>query len=264
MSDRYQDTMDKALQCIHLARAINDRYDDPSKMPAAEVGQRKSLLAEAMRLQEIADTERSQAKLESWAAAPDADQPAVAAMASKAVTDAKLSGGSKDSEGKTVPRSLRHFPVHDAAHVRNALARAPQSPFGDQAMPKILAAARKLGVKVSESASLSFAQFTDLAVKAAVSLHELFTTYLDDAAGPADEPDPTAAAAAPAGTAETKDAAAYAASFLSPPGPRDGAPEGEPPGALAYPQQLLESLKDEAAFDALEASINQALGRAAQ
>ena len=40
----------------------------------------------------------------------------------------------KDASGKTVPRSLRHFPVHDAAHVRNALSRAPQSPFGDKAM----------------------------------------------------------------------------------------------------------------------------------
>lgn len=41
-------------------------------------------------------------------------------------------GGSKDSEGKTVPRSLRHLPVknssgsYDAAHVRNAIARIPQ------------------------------------------------------------------------------------------------------------------------------------------
>src|SRR5258706_5187225 len=85
--------MDKALQCIHLARAINDRYDDPSKMPGEEVANRKSLLAEAMRLQEIADTERSQSKLEAWASAPDADQPAVAAMASKAMTDAKLANG---------------------------------------------------------------------------------------------------------------------------------------------------------------------------
>src|SRR4249920_3431479 len=58
-------------------------------------------------------------------------------------------GGTKDDGGKTVPRSLRHFPVHDAAHVRNALARAPQSPFGDKAMPKIKAAAAKLGVEVS-------------------------------------------------------------------------------------------------------------------
>jgi phage head maturation protease len=55
-------------------------------------------------------------------------------------------GGSKDESGKTVPRSKRHFPIHDAAHVRNALARAPQSPFGDKAMPKIKAAAKKFGV----------------------------------------------------------------------------------------------------------------------
>src|SRR5215472_7033662 len=58
-------------------------------------------------------------------------------------------GGKKDSSGKTVPRSLRHFPVHDAAHARNALARAPQSPFGDKAMPKIREAARKFGIDVS-------------------------------------------------------------------------------------------------------------------
>lgn len=59
-------------------------------------------------------------------------------------------GGSKDAEGKTTPRSKRHFPVNDAAHVRNALARAPQSPFGDKAMPAIKAAAAKFGVGVSD------------------------------------------------------------------------------------------------------------------
>lgn len=42
-------------------------------------------------------------------------------------------GGSKDSDGKTTPRSLRYFPYKDAsgsvdlAHLRNALARIPQS-----------------------------------------------------------------------------------------------------------------------------------------
>ena len=42
-------------------------------------------------------------------------------------------GGKKDKGGKTVPRGLRHFPVKDAsgkldlAHVRNAIARIPQS-----------------------------------------------------------------------------------------------------------------------------------------
>jgi len=58
-------------------------------------------------------------------------------------------GGAKDAQGKTVPRSKRHFPVHDEAHTRNALSRAPQSPFGKQAMPKILSAARKFGIHVS-------------------------------------------------------------------------------------------------------------------
>jgi HK97 family phage prohead protease len=64
-------------------------------------------------------------------------------------------GGTKDPTGKTTPRSLRHFPIHDAAHVRNALARAPQSPFGDKAMPKILAAAKKFGIDAAGSSSSS-------------------------------------------------------------------------------------------------------------
>jgi hypothetical protein len=62
-------------------------------------------------------------------------------------------GGSKDTSGRTVPRDKRHFPVHDAPHVRDALGRAPQSPFGDKAMPKIKAAAKRLGVDVSDSSS---------------------------------------------------------------------------------------------------------------
>jgi len=42
-------------------------------------------------------------------------------------------GGRKDADGKTIPRSLRHFPVRNAAgdvdepHVANALARIPQA-----------------------------------------------------------------------------------------------------------------------------------------
>lgn len=60
-------------------------------------------------------------------------------------------GGGKDDDGKTIPRSLRHFPIHDAAHVRNALARAPQSPFGEKAMPKIRKAAEKYGIDVADS-----------------------------------------------------------------------------------------------------------------
>ena len=62
-------------------------------------------------------------------------------------------GGTKDDEGKTTPRSLRHFPIHDAAHVRNALARLSQSPFGAKAKPAVLAAAKKFGIDVSEANS---------------------------------------------------------------------------------------------------------------
>jgi HK97 family phage prohead protease len=68
------------------------------------------------------------------------------------------SGGVKDKSGKTVPRSLRHFPIHDAAHVRNALSRAPQSPFGDAAMPKIKAAAAKFGIDTSDDGGRSLGE----------------------------------------------------------------------------------------------------------
>lgn len=60
------------------------------------------------------------------------------------------SGGMKDGSGKTMPRSKRHFPVNDAAHARNALAQASKSPFGDKAMPKIVAAAKKFGIETGK------------------------------------------------------------------------------------------------------------------
>jgi len=55
-------------------------------------------------------------------------------------------GGTHDSTGRTVPRSLRHFPIHDPAHVRNALARVKESQFGAEALPAILEAAKHFGV----------------------------------------------------------------------------------------------------------------------
>jgi len=59
-------------------------------------------------------------------------------------------GGTKDGSGKTVPRSLRHFPLHDKAHVQAAARDAPKSPFGDKAMPAIKKAAAKFGVDVAD------------------------------------------------------------------------------------------------------------------
>ena len=55
-------------------------------------------------------------------------------------------GGKKDDSGRTVPRSLRHFPINDAAHVRNALARLAASPFGERARARVEAAARRMGI----------------------------------------------------------------------------------------------------------------------
>jgi HK97 family phage prohead protease len=201
---------------------------------------------------------------------------AKAAMSSASINDLPDSafayiepGGTKDSEGKTTPRSLRHFPIHDAAHVRNALARAAQSPFGPKAMPKIRAAASRFGVQVSEAASLDFAQFADAmakalgitfapAAKAAADLLVAAYHPLDEAAGPDDDPGPTAPAAAD-GTADgtSGDAAAYALGIITPSGPPDGAPGGEPPKALAGPLAQLDIDRAAADMDRLEAELQE-------
>lgn len=68
--------------------------------------------------------------------------------------------GEKDSEGKTTPRSKRHLPYKnkegkvDPAHVRNALARLPQTNISADAKAKakrkLVAAARGVGIEVEE------------------------------------------------------------------------------------------------------------------
>src|SRR6266496_3603163 len=69
-------------------------------------------------------------------------------------------GGSKDSEGKTTPRSLRHFPVKDGSgnidmpHLRNALARIPQSNLSDAIKTKLTAKAQNMMPSQSNSAEI--------------------------------------------------------------------------------------------------------------
>lgn len=53
----------------------------------------------------------------------------------------------------------RHLPIHDAAHVRNAVARFGQTDFGSDtaratAARKVLAAAKRFGVEVDEDAEV--------------------------------------------------------------------------------------------------------------
>lgn len=62
-------------------------------------------------------------------------------------------GGHKDEEGKTVPRSLRHYPHHDAdgnvdvAHLRYALTQASQTPdTGEKVLPILLRHAAAAGI----------------------------------------------------------------------------------------------------------------------
>ncbi|MEM2430124.1 MAG: hypothetical protein QW372_01835 [Nitrososphaerales archaeon] len=65
-------------------------------------------------------------------------------------------GGTKDEEGKTVPRSLRHLPYKnhkgeiDIPHLRNALARLPQTKLSDEAKAKakavLIKAAKQVGL----------------------------------------------------------------------------------------------------------------------
>lgn len=61
-------------------------------------------------------------------------------------------GGKKDSGGKTVPRSKRHFAIHDKAHADNSAARIAQgAEFGEQAAAKVKAAQKKFGEDASKS-----------------------------------------------------------------------------------------------------------------
>src|SRR6266496_6457695 len=105
----YKDTLDKALQCIHLARAINDRFPDQTKMPAEEVQNRKTLLAEAARLREIADTEKQQTQLETWATTPDDDQSVIQAAAQVAAAQAKVNGGADQFAAANHELNMKRF-----------------------------------------------------------------------------------------------------------------------------------------------------------
>lgn len=76
-------------------------------------------------------------------------------------------GGKKDEQGKTVPRSLRHFPIRDAegridlAHLRNALARIPQSSLPISVKRRCLAEARRILARIRERGGVGRSQETD-------------------------------------------------------------------------------------------------------
>lgn len=72
-----------------------------------------------------------------------------------------VEAGEKDEEGKTKPRSKRHFPVKgkdgkpDAAHVRNALARIPQSNVPESVKASAKAKAERMLASINKETSMS-------------------------------------------------------------------------------------------------------------
>lgn len=60
------------------------------------------------------------------------------------------SGGEKDADGRTTPRSLRHFPYKDASgevdlpHLRNAIAQAPKSNLPESVVAHVQAEGRRI------------------------------------------------------------------------------------------------------------------------
>lgn len=82
--------------------------------------------------------------------------------------------GGETKDGITTPLNLRHFPYKgtdgkpDAAHVRNALARIPQSSVSDDAkasaLTKIKAAAKELGVDAADDKPTKSADNVDLPI----------------------------------------------------------------------------------------------------
>lgn len=100
MTTRLQDLMDKSLNCIHLARAIKDRYPDATKMPADELANMKALNKEAMRLRGLAEAEREHNELEQWSASPDGSHPALEEKAGRDAAVARATSGAPQGMSK--------------------------------------------------------------------------------------------------------------------------------------------------------------------
>ena len=88
--DQQKQLMDKAMQCIHLARTLRDRHPDPSRIPVEDAAKMSTLLTEANRLKDLAAIAKQQDAMDKWASEPDYVPAALAAEAS--VAAAKIGG----------------------------------------------------------------------------------------------------------------------------------------------------------------------------
>ena len=120
-----------------------DDPDDPDDEPEPEPDpEEEPAIAKAVPADELAGVTSGELKM-AWSTAYQNDLPDSAFLYI-------APGGTKDSDGKTTPRSLRYFPVRDAngavdqAHVRNALARIPQSNLSQSTQDAATAKAKRL------------------------------------------------------------------------------------------------------------------------
>ena len=105
-------------------------------------------------------------------------------------------GGEKDDDGKTTPRSLRHYPVQDKAHADNALARADAAVAGEDAdakkiataaLPKIKAAVAKFADAEQKAAAQWDAQYRAAAAGMSYSdMQDMLSTAISSEFRPAD------------------------------------------------------------------------------
>ena len=102
------------------------------------------------------------------AAAPARDQeglPPMDAEDRKTLTSKERNELSPSDFAYIDPDGNGHFPIHDASHVRNALARIAQgAQYGKEALPKVKAAAKKFGIDADEKNSLMLDAFEELRI----------------------------------------------------------------------------------------------------
>jgi hypothetical protein len=134
---------------------------DPEKLQAIV----DSVVTEETVTEEVSPEVEAQVTAEVVPATPIIDEALWSTAEKDALPDSSFAyiapGGKKDEDGKTTPRSLRHLPYKDAdgkpdaAHVRDALSRLPDTDIPadakDSAKKKLDSAAKELGIDTKES-----------------------------------------------------------------------------------------------------------------
>ena len=129
------------------SRALEGAVESLSRYAQADVAEIRSLLAENMGVKLFKRTDRSSVPAP---VVPETDGDDSRSKLTSKERDAlpKSSFAYVDDEG------VGHFPIHDANHIRNALARIAQgAKYGQQALPKVKAAAKEAGIDADEQNS---------------------------------------------------------------------------------------------------------------